>query len=199
MPASRAIFSVAIASWSVCFIDATAICEPLWTLLIISSISCVEAWVRCARARTSSATTAKPRPCSPARAASMAALSASRLVCSAMARITSRTCAMLAVRTASCSISTLVPWTARLRFSIEVMVSVTRCMPVRADCSDCWVETDAATALRATSSTAAVISFTAVAASSVSMRWRCTPELDWWVTALISSAAAASCDEESAM
>ena len=35
--------------------------------------------------RTSSATTAKPRPCSPARAASMAALSASRLVCSAMA------------------------------------------------------------------------------------------------------------------
>ena len=33
-----------------------------------------------ARRRTSSATTAKPRPCSPARAASMAALSASRLV-----------------------------------------------------------------------------------------------------------------------
>src|SRR5438128_4496590 len=34
--------------------------------------------------RTSSATTAKPRPCSPARAASMAALSASRLVWPAM-------------------------------------------------------------------------------------------------------------------
>jgi hypothetical protein len=34
--------------------------------------------------RTSSATTAKPRPCSPARAASMAALRASRLVCLAM-------------------------------------------------------------------------------------------------------------------
>ena len=33
------------------------------------------------RSRTSSATTAKPRPASPARAASMAALSASRLVC----------------------------------------------------------------------------------------------------------------------
>ena len=35
--------------------------------------------------RTSSATTANPRPCSPARAASMAAFSASRLVCSASA------------------------------------------------------------------------------------------------------------------
>jgi hypothetical protein len=34
--------------------------------------------------RTSSATTAKPRPCSPARAASIAALSASRFVCSAI-------------------------------------------------------------------------------------------------------------------
>ena len=39
--------------------------------------------------RTSSATTAKPRPCSPARAASIAALSASRLVCSAIAVIVS--------------------------------------------------------------------------------------------------------------
>ena len=37
--------------------------------------------------RTSSATTAKPLPCSPARAASIAALSASRLVCSASAAI----------------------------------------------------------------------------------------------------------------
>ena len=36
--------------------------------------------VRAARLLTSSATTAKPRPCSPALAASMAALSASRLV-----------------------------------------------------------------------------------------------------------------------
>ena len=39
--------------------------------------------------RTSSATTAKPRPCSPARAASMAALSASRFVCPAMPVIVS--------------------------------------------------------------------------------------------------------------
>ena len=42
---------------------------------------------RCARLRTSVATTAKPRPASPARAASIAALSASRLVCFATSSI----------------------------------------------------------------------------------------------------------------
>ena len=43
---------------------------------------------RCARLRTSDATTAKPRPASPARAASTAALSASRLVCRAISSMT---------------------------------------------------------------------------------------------------------------
>ena len=43
---------------------------------------------RCARVRTSEATTAKPRPASPARAASTAALSASRLVWRAISSIT---------------------------------------------------------------------------------------------------------------
>ncbi|MNN29922.1 hypothetical protein D3C81_1435470 [compost metagenome] len=47
------------------------------TMTLISSEASL---VRCANCRTSPATTAKPRPCSPARAASMAAFSASKLV-----------------------------------------------------------------------------------------------------------------------
>ena len=48
----------------------------------------IELVVRSASFLTSSATTANPRPCSPARAASIAALSASKFVCSATSRMT---------------------------------------------------------------------------------------------------------------
>ena len=46
----------------------------------VSPISCAATWLFSASLRTSAATTANPLPCSPARAASMAAFSASRLV-----------------------------------------------------------------------------------------------------------------------
>src|SRR3546814_9198380 len=57
--------------------------------LLISRAASAE---RCASARTSWATTAKPRPLSPARAASMPALRASRLVWKAISSITPMIC-----------------------------------------------------------------------------------------------------------
>ena len=64
-------------------IDVTASLANNCSRLTTFSIYCVEAAERCANMRTSSATTAKPRPCSPARAALIAAFNANRLVCSA--------------------------------------------------------------------------------------------------------------------
>ena len=63
---------------------ATAVTDSLMSVLI-SPAATAERW---ARLRTSAATTANPRPCSPARAASTAALSASRLVWKAISSIT---------------------------------------------------------------------------------------------------------------
>ncbi|OIQ65869.1 hypothetical protein GALL_525680 [mine drainage metagenome] len=61
----------------------------LLTESVISSlISFAAEAERCARLRTSPATTAKPRPCSPARAASTAAFNARMLVWKAMPSIT---------------------------------------------------------------------------------------------------------------
>ncbi len=61
-----------------------------WLLLLVirSLMSFAACDERCARLRTSDATTAKPRPASPARAASTAAFSASKLVCRAISSIT---------------------------------------------------------------------------------------------------------------
>ena len=76
-------FTEATMSRSVSPLDSTCL-EPASTFsaesLIRFLISLAAAALRCARSRTSAATTANPRPCSPARAASTAALSARMLV-----------------------------------------------------------------------------------------------------------------------
>ena len=75
-------------------IAVTDSCVAAWMPVICWPISPVAFAVCSASAFTSEATTAKPRPASPARAASMVAFSASRLVCPAMVLISSTTSPM---------------------------------------------------------------------------------------------------------
>ena len=69
-----------------------------WTIRVISAVAPRE---RSARRRTSVATTANPRPASPARAASMEAFIDSTWDCSANSRIAARISAMRPLRSTS--------------------------------------------------------------------------------------------------
>ncbi|MNG00158.1 hypothetical protein D3C84_830850 [compost metagenome] len=91
------------------------------------SISSVDCWVRLASARTSSATTAKPLPCSPARAASIAAFNASRLVCSATLLITLKTVPMFWISALRLSMLELAEVAESANCSIRAMLWRTTC------------------------------------------------------------------------
>ena len=70
--------------WLIWPIAATALAVSVWIASTRREMSSVARAVSWARSLTSLATTAKPLPASPARAASIVAFSASRLVCSAI-------------------------------------------------------------------------------------------------------------------
>ncbi|MNE38161.1 hypothetical protein D3C80_1320470 [compost metagenome] len=98
----------------------------------------------------------------------MAALSASRLVCPAIAPITSSTRLISLALLASCSISAEVPVTSSTRCWIDASAWLTWSRPSRVVRSAPLEASAVLTALLATSSTAAVIWLTAVAAWSIS-------------------------------
>jgi hypothetical protein len=94
--------------WAIRPIAATALPVEFCTSRIWLEISSVALAVATASDLTSAATTAEQRPTSPARAASMVALSASRFVCSAMPRMSFTTSPIFYAANASASMSRLV-------------------------------------------------------------------------------------------
>jgi len=140
---------------------------PLSISAMTVATSLVAVMVFSASFRTSSATTAKPRPASPARAASMAAFKARRLVWSAISEMTVMMAPMPLARSPRASRLTLSPsdrvrTVSMARFTSSVAVSPSRA-PSRAApaFSAAWA------AFLATSSTVAFISSMAVAVSVV--------------------------------
>ncbi len=111
------ISSMVLLASSTSFVPPSTFSAELWISALISFAAVA---LRCARLRTSEATTAKPRPCSPARAASTAALRARILVWNAIASMTPRMSAILRDASAMPAIVVLTapiarpPWLATL-------------------------------------------------------------------------------------
>ena len=169
--------------------------------LISFSISLVEEEERSASFPTSSATTAKPRPCSPARAASIAALRASRLVWSAMSPITpmmppicSEETAIAFIASTALPTASMPPWA----FAIESWAEPETDSRVLETCCtldciwamlllDCSTEAAWLWACSETCSTEAVSSSTEAEVSSRVLAWLCAPSESCCALALISS------------
>jgi len=100
------IWSISVITSTTFLIAATVSSLALWIAATCSEISVVALAVWPASDFTSEATTAKPLPASPARAASMVAFNASRLVCAAMVWISVTTSPIFCAPAASdCAIS----------------------------------------------------------------------------------------------
>ncbi|MCB0184630.1 MAG: hypothetical protein KDE31_10210 [Caldilineaceae bacterium] len=143
-------------------IASTADCVSAWIDPTLPRISSVAVDVCLARSLTSPATTAKPFPASPARAASIVAFSASRLVCSAIELITSTTLPISAdesprARTMpvtcadSSTASALTFWTSVVLIVISLIEAVicsiaTATEPTRCDTSSLLLATELARA-----------------------------------------------------
>ncbi len=155
------------ASWLPVWISAT-----LWLMSCL--ISLAASALRPARARTSSATTAKPRPCSPARAASTAALRARILVWKAMPSMTPMMSAIfLLLASMPCMVCTTLrtacPPSVTTRWASRVMRS--------ADCawSALWATVEPSSSMAAAVCSSALASLSVRAARS----W-----LPWAISAL---------------
>ena len=158
-------------------------CVAVWIPAICWPISPVAFAVCSASAFTSEATTAKPRPASPARAASIVAFSASRLVWPAMVLISSTTSPIRAAAIES-----------SLTRSVVVRAWLTASPAIRADSCTCRLisltEEDSSSVAVATDCTLPVASPEATATTEVSSCARCA------VVASVEDDASSSVDAE---
>ena len=141
-----------------------------WTLAMITLIEFVERIDRSASLRTSAATTAKPLPASPARAASIAAFSASMFVCPEISLISSRISPIFCARSPSDNARAAIASTFSCMSRIVLPVRSAACDTARtlsamdpAAAASCWIVTDVCV-------TAADCSFVTAAAFLAAMR-----------------------------